>query len=197
VHDQSAPRPTILASASGSGKAVKGFQCPSAIAGGRQLENRAAATRAAVSGGAVEVARLVKYQAGGGIRSVVSVPKTVEGTVCPASPYGHQLENHAVVIQAALFCRTVEVAGVVEDHAVLRICSVIARECVKNALRIPATRRRLFVNKTIAITPGRSGAVDVTRLVEQEVNICGVRSVTTAEVEKHGFHPGAEYGFAN
>src|SRR5271165_4153343 len=92
VDGESAPGPTL---ARGSGKAVKGFQCPTASVQGRQLENRAAATGAAVAGGAVKVARLVKYQAGVEITSVVSAPKVVETTLLRPARV-HQLENRAV-----------------------------------------------------------------------------------------------------
>src|ERR1035438_10869147 len=69
---------------------------------------------------------------------------------------------------------------------------------MNRALRPAAPRGRQLINNTLSVDAAEEGCtVDIARLVEREVTISGIRSVTeSAELVQHGFRPGTENGSA-
>ena len=99
-------------------KAVNHGRCPT-IAGVREHEDCAAIQGAAVSGGAREVADLVKDEPAEWVYSVGRRIEAVENILCPSTARGNQLVNHATVVSTPCIGHTIEVAGLIADDTTL------------------------------------------------------------------------------
>src|SRR5208282_6014270 len=172
------------------GGAVEGVQHRKRATRGRQLESCAAIVSAPLGSGAVEIPLLIKDEVALRLCSVTWGLEAVENIVCPAVGVGRHLEGHSRTIGAAAVRRTVKVPGLVEDHAAKRTPAAgSAREGIKEVKCPLAVGTGEFVNRW------RSAAIDVARLIEDQVPNLRVESVTASrEAVKHGFRPGTERG---
>src|ERR1019366_1305553 len=157
---------------------------------GRQLEDRSCGVRAAIRGRAIEVAGVIEDQPSVGIQPVRrAVTEAVQYRLRPAaSAVGRHFKRRPAAVSSAIYRRSIEVPGTVEDQPSMGILPISATPEAVHQYFTAASAARTAKGRQLEDRSGgvraaiRGRAIEVARVIEHQsgVGIQPVRSVAEA-----------------